>query len=69
MKVNVYPEPLGYDLHDRSKVTQSIVKFNTMVWRKKKSLNVSLKSHIKDIEIPDLLQEYSDGLSKMHNLV
>ena len=69
MKVDVYPEPLGYDLHDRPKVTQSIVKFNTMVWKEKKSLNVSLKSEIKDIEIPDLLQEYSDGLSKMHNLV
>ena len=39
-----------------------------MVWKEKKSLNVSLKSEIKDIEIPDLLQEYSDGLSKMHNL-
>ena len=60
---------MRYDLHDRSKVTQSIVKFNTMVWKEKKSLNISLKSEIKDIEIPDLLQEYSDGLSKMHNLV
>ena len=53
MKVDVYPEPLGYDLHDRSRVTQSIVRFNTMVWKEKKSLNVSLKSSIKDIEIPD----------------
>ena len=40
-EVDVYPEPLGYDLHDRSKVNQSIVKFNTMVWKRKKSLNVS----------------------------
>ena len=69
MKVDVYPKPLGYDLHDRSKVTQSIVRFNTMVWKEKKSLNLSLKSDIKDIDIPELLQEYSEGLTRMHNLV
>ena len=65
----MYPTPLGYDLQDRTKITQSIVKFNTMVWKEKKSQNVSLKSSISGIEIPEPLQDYSEGLTKMHNLV
>ena len=65
----MYPTPLGYDLQDRTKITQSIVKFNTMVWKEKKSQNVSLKSSVSGIEIPEPLQDYSDGLTKMHNLV
>ena len=65
----MYPNPLGYDLQDRTKITQSIVKFNTMVWKEKKSQNVSLKSSVSGIQIPELLQDYSEGLTKMHNLV
>ena len=69
IKVDMYPTPLGYDLQDRAKITQSIVKFNTMVWKEKKSQNVSLKSSVSGIQIPVLLQDYSEGLTKMHNLV
>ena len=69
IKVDMYPNPLGYDLQDRTKITQSIVKFNTMVWKEKKSQNVSLKSSVSGIQIPEPLQDYSEGLTKMHNLV
>ena len=69
IKVDMYPTPLGYDLQDRTKITQSIVNFNTMVWKEKKSQNVSLKSSVSGIQIPEPLQDYSEGLTKMHNLV
>ena len=48
-------------------ITKTITEFNSMIWNKKKSLNLSLKDSI-DIEIPESLEPFKKDLQSMHNL-
>jgi len=65
---SAYPDLISTNLEDLGGVTKAIVDFNTMVWREKKSRNISLKSPISGISIPEELENYSKALSSMHNL-
>ena len=42
--------------------------FNSYIWKIKKENNISLKSPISDIEIPENLAQLKEALTKMHNL-
>ena len=53
---------------DLRKVTSSIEDFNSMVWKAKKDIGVSLKAPIDGIIVPENLTMFEDVLVKMHNL-
>ena len=48
-------------------ITKTITEFNSMIWNKKKSLNLSLKDSI-NVEIPESLEPFKKDLQSMHNL-
>lgn len=52
---------------DWSKFTKNITEFNSTVWNKKKSMNLSLKDTI-DFQIPPELEPFEKDLKAMHNL-
>jgi len=49
------------------KFRKDIIEFNSLVWNKKKSMNLSLKDTV-DIQIPENLEPFSKDLKAMHNL-
>jgi valyl-tRNA synthetase len=55
------------EVEDFSKYTSILLEFNSLVWRKKKELGISLKERIK-IEIPEELKIFENELRIMHNI-
>jgi valyl-tRNA synthetase len=56
------------DVHeDFTKYTKEITEFNSEVWNKKKSMNLSLKDTI-EIAIPESLNPFAKDLKAMHNI-
>jgi valyl-tRNA synthetase len=55
------------EVEDFSKYTSILLEFNSLVWRKKKELDISLKDRIK-IEIPEELKIFENELIIMHNI-
>ena len=49
-------------------LTNFISEFNSSVWKAKKDAGLSLKSPIRDFEIPAELAELSEPLTRMHSL-
>lgn len=45
-----------------------LIEFNSKIWKIKKERGLSLKSEIKDIEIPSALKEYEKDLISAHNI-
>ncbi|MCE2498859.1 MAG: class I tRNA ligase family protein, partial [Nitrosopumilaceae archaeon] len=60
------PAPGGPDGDDNI-VTKAITEFNSMVWNRKKSENLSLKDGIA-LEVPDTLKPFERDLRAMHNI-
>jgi valyl-tRNA synthetase len=60
-----FVEPEGHE--DWTKYTKEITEFNSEVWNKKKSMNLSLKDTI-EISIPESLQPFAKDLKAMHNI-
>ncbi|MGB9125673.1 MAG: valine--tRNA ligase [Nitrosotalea sp.] len=60
-----FVEPEGYE--DWTKHTKEITEFNSEVWNKKKSMNLSLKDTI-EITIPQSLEPFVKDLRAMHNI-
>jgi valyl-tRNA synthetase len=52
---------------DFTKYTKEITEFNSEVWNKKKSMNLSLKDTI-EIAIPESLNPFAKDLKAMHNI-
>ncbi|MFZ0183402.1 MAG: class I tRNA ligase family protein, partial [Nitrosotalea sp.] len=52
---------------DWTKYTKEITEFNSEVWNKKKSMNLSLKDTI-EIAIPQGLEQFAKDLKAMHNI-
>jgi len=61
-----FPEKCGEKGY--SELTEALCNFNSMVWKKKKEMNISLKSEIRGIEIPNELLPFKEDLIAMHNL-
>ena len=49
-------------------MTQKILDFNSMVWKKKKDSGISLRDEIQGIGISKELELFKEDLTKMHNL-
>ena len=49
-------------------LTESLVGFNSMVWKKKKESGISLKSSISNIDVPSDLEIFGRTLRSMHNI-
>ena len=60
-----FVEPEGHE--DLTKYTKEITEFNSEVWNKKKSMNLSLKDTI-EITIPESLNSFAKDLKAMHNI-
>jgi valyl-tRNA synthetase len=60
-----FVEPEGHE--DWTKHTKEITEFNSEVWNKKKSMNLSLKDAI-EIAIPEGLEPFTKDLKAMHNI-
>jgi valyl-tRNA synthetase len=50
-----------------SEYTEKILEFNRMVWREKKTANLSLRDPI-SIEVPKELELFKPDLAAMHNI-
>jgi len=59
--------PKKFKTKDYTKLTKSIVEFNSKIWSEKKKKNISLKEPIK-ARIPKKLKMFSKDLKAMHNL-
>lgn len=49
-------------------IALQLVKFNSMVWKRKKEQGISLKDPIKKIKIPESLKDFEKDLKACHNL-
>ena len=49
-------------------LTNTLEEFNSMVWKAKKELGISLKSPISGIDMPEKLAPFTSTLTQMHNL-
>jgi len=50
-------------------LTEMMCEFNSVVWRTKKDGGISLNKPIAGVKIPNELEEFTDELVRMHNLV
>ncbi|MDC8452583.1 MAG: valine--tRNA ligase [Candidatus Nitrosotalea sp.] len=60
-----FVEPEGHE--DWTRYTKEITEFNSEVWNKKKSMNLSLKDTV-EIAIPTSLEPFAKDLKAMHNI-
>ena len=63
------PPSCGVDQFDELRsLTNTLEEFNSMVWKAKKELGISLKSPISGIDMPEKLAPFTSTLTQMHNL-
>ena len=63
------PPSCGVDKFDELRsLTNTLEEFNSMVWKAKKELGISLKSPISGIDMPEKLAPFTSTLTQMHNL-
>ena len=63
------PPSCGVERFDEFRsLTNTLEKFNSMVWKAKKELGISLKSPISGIDMPENLAPFASALTQMHNL-
>ena len=67
MDVREFPNMLEVDGELCSKTAQ-VIEFNSMVWKQKKDLGLSLNSPISDVKVPEEIVEFTDVLTAMHKL-
>ncbi len=56
------------DFESMQHLTESLVAFNSMVWKKKKDYGISLKAPISNIDVPPNLEIFGKSLRSMHNI-
>lgn len=61
-----FPKPKG---KVNTKLLEKLMEFNSLVWKKKKDLGISLRSEIKEIQIPKELKTFEKDLRATHNLI
>ncbi len=67
-KIHSLPFPLP--LQNTSNLdTKEIISFNNSIWKQKKDSNISLRSELSGIHIPESLKQIEKDLKLMHNLV
>jgi len=63
--LEMFPKPMKFAINQ--KVSQSILEFNTQLWKVKKDKGLALKDPV-DAKIPDLLKPYEKDLVRMHHI-
>jgi len=63
--LEMFPKPMKFAMNQ--KVSQSILEFNTQLWKVKKDKGLALKDPV-DAKIPDLLKPYEKDLVRMHHI-
>jgi len=63
--LEMFPKPMKFAMNQ--KVSQSILEFNTQLWKVKKDKGLTLKDPV-DAKIPDLLKPYEKDLVRMHHI-
>ncbi len=59
---------LNFELDGWTEITESVMIFNSEVWRMKKEQGLSLNSEISDVNVPDNLLALKVPLTRMHKL-
>ncbi|MBM47613.1 MAG: valine--tRNA ligase [Euryarchaeota archaeon] len=63
------PDTCGANMFESMKgLTDSLISFNSMIWKMKKDSGISLKSPIEGVDIPENLLVFENTLTNMHNL-
>ena len=68
-KIHNLEFPEKFKVPNKTKFTQNLIDFNTLVWKKKKDAGLALNTEIKNIVIPKELRRFNDDLKKMHKLI
>lgn len=61
--------PLDFDTYKWTEITESVMDFNSEVWRNKKEQGLSLNSELSGVKIPDNLSQLEVPLRRMHKLL
>ena len=59
---------LNFELDRWTEISESVMVFNSEVWRLKKEQGLSLNSEISDVNVPDNLLALQVPLTRMHKL-
>ncbi|MFQ6059857.1 MAG: valine--tRNA ligase [Thermoplasmata archaeon] len=62
------PRPLEERRSKLSKLTVELLEFNSRIWKTKKSRNLSLRSELRGVKVPENLRPFEEDLVSMHNL-
>jgi len=63
--LEMFPKPMKFAINQ--KVSQSILEFNTQLWKVKKNKGLALKDPV-EAKIPNLLKPYEKDLVRMHHI-
>ena len=61
--------PLDFETYKWTEITESVMDFNSEVWRTKKEQGLSLNSELSGVNIPDNLSQLEVSLRRMHKLL
>ena len=68
VEIDVFPESPISDTKSWTDLTESLVDFNSVVWKAKKDAGVSLAAPISGHNVPDSLKDIENALVSMHKL-
>ena len=66
--VDTFPEKPLLDISDFTSMTETLIEFNSKVWKAKKDAGISLASPITGHTVPDSLKSIEQALVSMHKL-
>ena len=68
VEIDVFPESPISDTKSWTDITESLIDFNSVVWKAKKDAGVSLAAPISGHNVPDSLKDIENALVSMHKL-
>ena len=68
VEIDVFPESPISDTKSWTDITESLVDFNSVVWKAKKDAGISLAAPITGHNVPDSLKDIENALVSMHKL-
>ena len=68
VEIDVFPESPISDTKSWTDITESLIDFNSVVWKAKKDAGVSLAAPISGHNVPDSLKDIEKALVSMHKL-
>ena len=68
VEIDIFPESPISDTKSWTDITESLVDFNSVVWKAKKDAGISLAAPITGHNVPDSLKDIENALVSMHKL-